>query len=445
MTRFKKLIVMPFFAAIVVCSPAIAQERPWSLNDCISYALEKNISVQKAGLTTNKNELYLQQAKASRLPSLSASVSQNFSWSKDYNSTTGKYGSFSGADNQSASLNSSVSLYNGNRINNQIEQSQLSLKSSVYNELTIKEQISVNVLDAYLQVLYAHESVNNANEQLQATTSQLALAEERLKLGAISQSDYLQIKSELASEKLILANAQSTLNIARISLMQLMELPVNDQFDVLSPSLDSLLNVNLSPSAVDVYNTAMGIKPQIQSAMLSTQSAEIDLKIARSGYLPSLTMNASVGGSYSSNVSGFSYTEQYNNRLTPALGLTLSVPIFQKKQVKTSVGIARIGINEAQLNELNTKNQLRKEIEQACADVVSAQLKYQAGLEQYSAAQESYNVATEKFKVGMMNSVDYLFEKTSLINAQSTLLQSKFNLVYGYKILDFYKGIQLTL
>lgn len=424
--------------------PAYAQQQ-WSLNDCINYALEQNISVKQAGLSTNKSEVYLKQAQSSRLPSLNASVNQNLNWVKPYDATTNTYGAYNAGDNQSLSLNTSVSLYNGGKINQQVRQQQLVLKSSVYDAETIKESVSVQVLQAYLQVLYAHESVANAKEQILVTESQLQLADERLKLGAVSQSDYLQIKSELASEKLTLANAQSDLDMARINLMQLMELPVDNNFDILSPQLDSLLNQNIIPSASDVYNQALGFKPQIQSVLLNTESAKIEEKIAKSSYLPSLSLSAAVGSTYIDQQYGYGYIDQFNNKLSPSVGLSLSIPIFQKNQVKSSVSIARIGIDEARLQESDTKNQLRKEIEQACSDVVNAQVEYQANVDKFAASTESYSVATEKFKVGMMNSVDYLYEKNTLIKSESSLTQAKYTLVFRYKILDFYKGIQLTL
>jgi len=133
------------------------------------------------------------------------------------------------------------------------------------------------------------------------------------------------------------------------------------------------------------------------------------------------------------------------NQISPSLGLSLSVPVFQKKQAKTSISLAKIGVMNAELEEINTKNQLRKEIEQAVVDVESAQLEYEASTEQYQAVQESNEVANEKFHLGLMNSVDYLFEKTNLITSESKLLQSKYNLIFSYKILDFYKGVSITL
>ena len=300
-------------------------------------------------------------------------------------------------------------------------------------------------MDAFLQVLYAEELVKNSEKQLESTTEQLSLAGERLNLSIISQSDYLQVKSQLASEKLTLANATSQFTIARVNLMQLMELPVRENIVFAHPDMNEVTNQDRIPDSRAVYNTALEIKPQVKYAALNTEIAKYDEKIAHASYFPGLSMNAGVGTGYSSLTGNEGYFTQMNNRISPSIGLNLSIPIFQRKQVKTNVSNARIGIQNAELSEIDTKNQLRKAVEQASVNVTSAQIEYEASLEQYNSNQESYALATEKFDQGLINSVDYLFEKTNLIVAESQLLQSKYKLIYSYKILDFYTGVPLTL
>lgn len=423
----------------------IAQNKTWILEQCINYALDRNIQVQKAGLSNDRNQLNSDQAQANRLPSVNASVRQNFNWYKGFDSTTGSYGSSSGSNSTNYSLSSSVSLYNGQKLSNKIKQAGIDEQAGQLYAETVKESVELNILNAYLQVLYAYESVSNAEKQIEATTSQLALAKERLDLGVISMSDYLQIKSELATEKSTLADAKSQLSIYKVTLMQLMELPVDEGFEVSSPNLDSLLVQNKQPDAQEIYNLALGIKPQIKNAELNKESAALDVQIAKADGIPSLSMDAGLSSGYSSLTTNSGYTSQLKDKINPSVGLSLSIPIFQKKQVKTNVSLATIAVSEAELDEINTKNELRKEIEQACVDVVSAQSKYTASLEENQATQESYEVATEKYKIGLLNSVDYLFEKINLITSESKLLQSKFNLIFSYKVIDFYKGVSLTL
>lgn len=422
-----------------------AQEKIWTLEECVNYALEQNVQVKKADLSSDRNQLNSDQAKANRLPNLNASVRQNFDWNKSQISTTGSYGALAVSNGTTVSVNSSISVFNGLKINNKIKQAELDVESGHLYTETIKESVSLTIMDAFLQILYAEEQVKNAQRQIEATSEQLALASERVALGVISQSDYLQIKSELANEKLTLANAQSQLSTSKVNLMQQMELPVDVNFTISSPALDSLLNENRIPDAQEIYNLALGIKPQIKNAALSTESATIGVKIAKADALPSLSMDAGVGTGYSSVNSGADYAGQIENRISPSIGLSLAIPIFQKKQIKTNVAVAQIAISDASLDEINTKNQLRKEIEQACQNVISAQSEYAANVEQIQAQTESNQVSSEKFKLGLMNSVDYLFEKTNLITSESKFLQSKYNLIFSYKVLDFYKGISLTL
>jgi len=168
------------------------------------------------------------------------------------------------------------------------------------------------------------------------------------------------------------------------------------------------------------------------------------VKIAKADFMPTLSASAGLSSAYISQNSG-GYASQFSDKINPSVGLSLSIPIFQKKQIKTNVSIANIAVSNAELDVINTKNLLRKEIEQACVDVISAQSQYNASLEQKNSSQESYDVTAEKYQVGLLNSVDFLVQKTSLITSESKLLQSKFNLIFSYKVLDFYKGVALTL
>ena len=421
-----------------------AQSKTWTLEDCINYALDKNIQIKKADLTNNQNQLYSDQAKSNRLPSLNASVNENFNWYKGFDSSTGQYGSSNGSNSTNYGLNTNVSLYNGDKLKIRIKQAELNFQSGQFYAESVKESVGLNIVNAYLQVLYAYESVKNAQKQIESTTEQLALAKERMDLGVISLSDYLQIKSELSTEKSTLVTAQSQLAIDNVTLEQLMELPVDPNFAVSSPNLDSILVATVQPNAQEIYNLALGIKPEIKNIELTQESTALNAKIAKADLLPSISMNAGLSSGYSSlNTTG--YSAQLKDKINPSVGLSLSIPIFQKKQVKTNIGVANIALSNAELDVINTKNQLRKEIEQACVDVVSAQGQYNASIEQNQSSQESYDVTNEKFKVGLLNSVDFLVQKTNLITSESKLLQSKYNLIFRYKVLDFYKGIPLTL
>jgi outer membrane protein len=420
-----------------------AQQRVWSVDDCINYALGKNIQVQKAKVSNDISQINLDYARSAWHPSLSGSARENLTWNNQSNTTTGST-EFKGTNGTNISVSSGMTVYNGGKIRNSIKQTETDYEADRYNTEVIKETVSLNVLNAYLQVLYAEEQVKNSNNQIASTTEQLNLAAERLKLGAIANSDYLQVKSQLATEKQTLATAQSQLSINKITLMQLMELPQVNDFFIVHPNIDSLINQKRIPDPNEVYQVALGVKPEVKNAELNRKSSQIGVDLAKANFYPNLSLNAGLSTLYSSSQLGKAIDYQLENNFTPAIGLSASIPIYLNKQVRTNVAIAKKNTNNAELDEMNVKNQLRKAIEQSCQDVISSQIEFEASAEAYKAVKESFDVATEKFFQGLMNSVDFLIQKTSYISSESSFLQSKYRLIFSYKVLDFYSGLPLS-
>ncbi len=416
----------------------------WSLQECIDYALRQNTDIRRSDLTASQNSVNLLEAKAGILPSVSGSVRQNLGWANQTDQSSGTE-TFTGTNSSSYYIGSSITLFSGFKLKNNIKKAEVDLEKSQYDQDEIKEYVTVSILEAYLNILYAEEQVNNSKEQLEATKEQLFLAEERLAVGMISQSDYLQVKTELSSEELTLANAESQLAMAKVSLMQLMELPVDDNFDIIRPDLDGYVMQNLDSDPREIYNAALLIKPEIKSAELAVSSSELNVDIARSSYMPELSLAAGLSSSYLGGSGSSQYASQLGSNINPTVGLTLSIPVYSNRQTKSGVETAKIDKQNAELEKISTSNELRKEIEQVCVDVNSSEIEYTASYNQHLSTLESYEVATEKYNQGMMNSVDYLFEKANLIEAESELLQAKYNMIYNYKMLDFYTGIPITL
>lgn len=439
----KSLIIAYLFISILTVIHA-QEKNVWNLEECINYALEQNLDIRKSELSNDVNAVNILQNKASLLPSLDGSVRQSFDWMNQTDNISGEE-EFTGSNGTSYSIGSNITLFNGLKLKNNIEKAEISYEQGVYDSEVIRESIAVSVLEAYLNVLYLKEQVNNSTRQLESTREQLRLAGERLNLGSISQSDYLQVKSQLSAEELTLANANSQLEMSKVSLMQLMELPVNNDFEISVPELDKYTLMELDPDPQDVFNIALQIKPQVKSAELGVTSSELDVEIAKAAYIPRVSLDAGLSTSYRSGYESDQYGLQLQNNINPSVGISISIPIFSNRQAKSQVEIARLGIQTAELEQMNTNNQLRKAIEQVCVDVNSSETEYLASYQQYLSTMESFDVATEKYRQGMMNSVDYLFEKTNLIVAESELLQSKYNMIYSYKMLDYYKGIQFTL
>jgi outer membrane protein len=420
-----------------------AQTKVWTVNECIQYALDKNIQVQKAIVSNDINQINLDYARSAWYPSLSGSARENLTWNNQTNTTTGST-VFKGTNGTNITLSSGMTLFNASRIRNNVRKSETDYEADKYNTEVIKETVSLNVLNAYLQVLFAEEQVKNSRNQITSTEEQLNLASERLKLGAIANSDFLQVKSQVATEKQTLASSESQLSINKITLMQLMELPEIKDFSIEHPNLDSLINQKRMPDPTEIYQLALGFKPEVKSAELNKKSSQIGVDLAKANLYPNLSLNAGLSTLYSSSQLSKAIGYQLENNITPAVGVSATIPIYLNKQARTNVAIAKKNTNNAELDELNVKNQLRKAIEQACQDVISSQIEYEASLEAYQAVKESFDVASEKFFQGLMNSVDFLVQKTSYISAESSLLQSKYRLIFSYKVLDFYAGLPLT-
>jgi outer membrane protein len=451
MSNRLSILIISFSLSIVSGCYLNAQQKVWNVDDCIQYALEKNIQVQQAQVSSSISNENQMLAKASWYPYLSSSARESYNWNNIVNSTTGT-NTFKGTDGVNISASSAITIYNGSRIRNNVRQTETNFEASQYNIEVIKETVSLNVLNAYLQVLYSEEQVKNDTDQIASLAEQLNLANERLKLGAIANSDYLQVKSQLATEKQTLAAAQSQLAINRIALMQIMEFPIASNFQIQHPNLDSLINQKRLPDPVEVYQTALGIKPEVKNAELVKKSFQIGIDLAKANYYPNLSASAGVSTSYSGYQTSYStsyrpgttFGDQLKNNVSPSIGLSASIPIYQNRQVKTGVEVAKLNLSNAELNELNTKDLLRRAIEQACQNVVSNQIEYEASSEAYQAVKESYDVASEKYDRGLMSSVDFLIQKTTYITSQSTFLQSKYALIFSYKILDFYAGQPLS-
>ncbi len=440
MKRMSTKLFHTMAALLWVVSVSVhAQPEQWTLTDCIGYALEQNIQVRKADVSVSLGELNLQQAKDNMLPSLSASLGENLGLQR-MTASTGEV-SWDGSSRTSASLSSGLTLFNGFQLRNRVRLAALDQRSLQYSADQTRESVSLSIMSGYLQVLYAEEQVANSRNQAEATREELALAGERMSLGAISNSDYLQVKTQLASEEATLATAENNLKMARLNLMQLMEYPVDESFETARPDIDAVISSIPIADASAVYEEALRVKPQVQIATLNRESAALDLEIAKGGFFPSVSVNAGMSTGFTQ---AAEMGSQLKNGFSPSLGLTASIPIFRNNQNRVAVSRAQYGITTAELDELNTRNQLRKEVEQAVLDTESARLSYLAALNRYEASLETYSVSEEKFKLGAMNSVDFLIQKTNLTAAESNLLQAKYEMVYSHKIIDFYRGVPLS-
>ncbi len=283
-------------------------------------------------------------------------------------------------------------------------------------------------------------SLKTANHSWKPHEKQLEQASARREAGILSPSDYLNMKSQYASDKADLVTSQSDLRISLVSLMQVMNMPANNAFDIKDPDIESLLLLETETDASQVYNVALGLQPGIKTAELELESADLDIKLAKADALPALSLTGGINSWYSSTQTGISLGEQLSGQINPSLGLSLSIPIYQRKKVKNNIKQAEIQFENYQYNLVDIKNDLRKAIEQACTDALTAQSTFDSRTEQLEAEQESYRLAEEMFAQGLVNAVDYLTSKNNLTTAENNQTQSKYNMILQNRIVNYYMG-----
>jgi len=443
-----KLKYLLLYISLSSCLSAFAQDstlinKPlrWNLPQCIDYAKKNNIQINSLRLSQQTAQQEYLLAKASRLPNLSGSASQNFTHSNaGNNSANGGGGSGFGASGQ-YSLNSNVTLYNGNYINNNILQKNVEVASANLNIIQQENDITLQITQAYLTVLLDKENIVSDTSVVNTSKAQVKLEQERFNVGSVAKKDLIQIEAQNATDQYNLTTAMNTERGDLLTLKQLLLLPTDADFDIPKPDTIILNNQALVPlkSAED---TALKNRPEIKNGQLGLDIAQYSVKLAQAGYKPTLTAGGAIGTQYAS---GNNYFSQLNNNFYQQIGVTLAVPIFTRRTVKTQVEEAKINVDQAQLTFKNTKITLSQTVERAYINVQNAQSQYDAAQVQYNFNVESYRIANEQLKIGSSSIVDFLLQKTLFVQAQQAFIQAKYNLLLTQKIYDFYRGIPVNL
>ncbi len=414
----------------------------WNLETCINYALQHNIQVQQANIGVESSRIDLLAAKAARMPSLNGAVSQTFSNSKvptldnhyvNQSQLSGRY-----------SLSAGLVLFDGNQISKNIQQQRLQVSS---NELTVqqtKNSIVVAITQAYLQILYDNESVKTDQQTLSASEAQLKQSKQLFDAGSIASNDYAQVETQYSTDKYTLTVAENSLQQDILALKQLLELGINDSFQPYYPTLTNDEVLQPVPDLQTVYQNTLATRPEMKNSQLSVQMATIAYQKDKGAYWPTLSLSGSIGtgNQYNSNEK---FSAQLNNNFSQSIGLTLSIPLLDNRQVRSAVEKAKLNIQNAQLSLTATQKDLLTSVESLYQNLVSAQSKYVAAVQQQKAAQISYSLVEDQFNLGMRNTVELLTAKTTLLAAQQQVLQAKYASVLNLKLLNFYQNIPITL
>lgn len=410
----------------------------WNLAKCIDYAKKNNIQINTLRLSQLISQQEFLLAKAAKLPDLSGSATQTFA----HAGSSGINGSnFSTAGNYG--LSSSVTLYQGGYINNNILQKNIAVEAANLAIIQQENDIILQITQAYLAVLLDKETIIYNTDLLNTTTAQVKLEQQRYDVGSVARKDLIQLQAQQAADKFTLVNAQNTQRGDLLTVKQLLVLPTDINFDIIKPDtistpVDTVANFRLAEQ------TALRTRPEVKNSELNVKIAQYDVEKARAGYKPSLTAGASIGSGYE-NGQGNVFFNQLNSNFNQQLGFTLAVPIFTKRVVRTQVEEAKINVDQANLDLKNTRITLSQQVERAYINVQNAQSQYNAAVEQYKYTKESYRIASEQLKVGVANTVDFLLQKNLFVQAQQAYVQAKYNVLLTLKIYDFYRGIPIQL
>jgi outer membrane protein len=435
---FLALTCMFFNSALLAQdSTLIGLPLKWDIQKCIAYAKEHNIQINSLRLSQKISEQESLLSQAARLPDLSASASQNFT----HANATGSGRSSFGASG-SYGVSSSVTLYNGNYINNNIRQKSLQLQAANLDVIQQENDITLQVTQAYLTILLDKENIIYNNDVVTTSQAQLKQYQQKYDVGAISRKDLVQLQAQVATDKYNLVNAQNAERQDKLTLKQLLLLPTEADFDIVKPDTIIAPPAIVSPLR-EAQQVAMQTRPEIKLGQLGVDIAQYDVAKAQSGYKPFLSAGGSLSSGY--NTGSGSYFSQLNRNFEQQIGLNLSIPIFTKRQVLTQVNEAKINVDQAKLNFDNTRITLSQQVERAYISVQNAQQQYDAAKEEFTFNQESYRIANEQLRVGVANIVDFLQQKNLYIQAQQSYIQAKYNALLSLKIYDFYKGLPITL
>lgn len=438
-------------AALTASAGLYAQDtKTWSLKDCIDYAMEKNIQLQQNKLSLEEADIDVKKAKAELFPSLSFSTGHNLV-NRPYqeNSTTVSgteiiTSNNSNTYNGSYNLNAKWTVWNGGQRLNNIKQEKTNKEIASLSVAETENMLKEEITKLFVQILYADESVEINKNTLEVSEATYKRAVELFNEGSLSKADVAQLEAQVSNDKYQLVQAESALRNYKLQLKQLLELDGTTEMVLDMPELDDEDVMTMLPSQIDVYNTALASRPEIQSSKLSIDNAKLNIKTAKAGYLPTISLSASTS-SMTNNASTKNWAGQMKYGWNNMIGINLSIPIFNNRQTKSAVQKAQINYTSTQLDLANKQKDLYSTIETLWLDALNAQQQYEAADSKLKSSQTSFDMVNEQFNLGIKNTVELLTEKNNLLSAQQQRLQAKYMAILDRTLLDFYAGKDIEL
>ena len=416
----------------------------WTLDKCIEYAIENNIQVRQSDIAAQNNDVALNSARSNRLPGVSASASQGWSFGRSL-TIDNTYANTNTAST-SFSIGTDVTLFAGRRMTNNIQVAELSLEAAKSDLERIKDDVRVQVAQAFIQIVYNRSILDVARNQVTIDSMQVERLTALAAIGKASNAEVASQKATLAQSNLSVIQAENNLKLSILTLTQLLELPSPEGFDIVQPGTDELeFNIPDSPEAI--YADALDIKPAIKSEEIRLEQAGKNIDVAKGGFYPTLSLSAGAGTSYytSSNFTSDPMGDQLKNNFGPHIGLNLSIPIFSRNSNRNNVRSAQLNQMNQELQLDNVKKQLYKEIQQAYYNAIASKTRYESSQEVETSAQESFELVQAKYEGGKASITEFNESKNRLVTAQADVIKYRYEYMFNTALLEFYRNSSFEL
>ena len=431
-------------ALLVSSLPTFAQKK-WTMQECIDYAMANNISLKKSGLQRKSTNEDLLSSKAQLLPSLNFSTSQNLNyrpWPTAGMSTVVDGMAMASVDkvyyNGSYSLNGNWTVWNGNRNRNQVKLNELSLAQQAEDSTATARSIEEQIAQLYVQIAYTEENIKVQKATLEFSKTNENRGKDMVEVGKMSKADLMQLTAQRAQDEYNVVQAESQERNYKRQLKALLQITDAEPFDVVAPIATDEMALQPIPSQQSVYEVALENRPEMRSAQLAVEAADIQARVAKAGRMPSVSLQGAVGTN-TSTLSSNGWADQMKTNFNAAAGLTVSVPIYDQRSTRTAINKAAIARQEALLGIRDRQTTLYSTIENYWIQATNNQAQYRAAKVSTEAAQASYDLLSEQFSVGLKNIVELQEGKTRLISAMQNELQSKYMTILNIKMLELYK------
>ena len=424
----------------------LSAQKKWTLQDCIDYAMENNITLKKSQLQKQSASEDLKGAKAALLPTLSASTNQSVGYQpwKDTGMSYVTNGTVNTkvdktSYNGSYSLSGQWTVWNGNRNINTIRLDELSEQQAELSAQETANSIQERIAQLFAQILYLDENVKVNEQMLETSQKNEDRGREMVEVGKMSKADLAQLSAQRANDEYSIVEAKSQLMNYKLQMKQLLEITDETPFDVAVPEIGDELILAEIPSLQSVYEAALLSRPEIERLQLSVKSSDVSVSIAKAGWMPNVNLTGGVTTSTNS-LSGTGWGSQFKSNVNTQLGVGVSVPIYDGRSTKTAVNKAKIQQLQAQLDLQDQQKTLYTDIQQYWLNAMTNQQKYKAAPSSVESAKQSYDLLSEQFRLGLKNIVELMTGKDNLLSAQQNQLQSKYLAIYNKQMLDFYRG-----